>query len=138
MRVPAASRVIVHGVAVVAGAAAGVLGSFVHAYTTHRVPVGLLVALALSLAVFGTAGLAGRARSGTLAAAAGWLLAVAYLSLQRPEGDLVVPASTLGYCWLLGGTLVAGVAIALPYSLWAATLGMPPGAEPSEPAPSGR
>lgn len=136
MRVPPAARALVHSVAFVAGAGAGVLGSFVHGYQLHGLPVGLLVALALSLVVFGTAGLAVRARSGALAAASGWLFAVAYLSLQRPEGDLVVPASTLGYLWLFGGTLVAGAAIAVPYSLWPA--GDRSGPEPSAHVPTGR
>jgi Family of unknown function (DUF6113) len=136
VRVPPAVRALLHGVAFVAGAGAGVLGSFVHGYQWHGVPVGLLVALALSLAVFGTAGLAVRARSGAIAAAAGWLLAVGVLSLQRPEGDLVVSASTLGYLWLLGGTVVAGAAIAIPYSLWPA--GDRSVRQPSAHAPTGR
>jgi hypothetical protein len=131
-----AVRAIVQGVAFLAGVAAGVLGSFVHGYQLHGVPVGLLVALALSFVVFGTAGLTVRARSGALAAASGWLLAVAYLSLQRPEGDLVVPASTLGYLWLFGGTAVSGVAIAVPYTQWSAGDRSAP--EPSAGAPTGR
>ncbi|MGZ4611353.1 MAG: DUF6113 family protein [Actinomycetes bacterium] len=135
---PPAVRLTVHGVALVVGAAAGVLGSFVHAYTFHGLPVGLLVALALSLAVFATGGLAAGARSGALAAAAGWLVAVAYLSLQRPEGDLVVPASTLGYCWLFGGTLVAGAALAFPYALWSAADQNRPGSQSSGTRPFGR
>jgi hypothetical protein len=105
----------VHVAALLAGGAVGLLGSFVHGYTTHGVPLGIIVALALSGAVFATSGLAARARSAALFAAGGWLLVVATLSLQRPEGDLVVPASTLGYCWLLGGALVAGVCLAWPY-----------------------
>jgi len=46
----------------------------------------------------------------------GWLVAVLVLASRRPEGDLVVPGSVAGYVWLLGGTLLAGVCVALPYS----------------------
>ena len=76
-------------------------------------PLGLLVAGALSAAVFVTCGLA-LGRPGAVAAAGGWLLVVLLLASQRPEGDLVVPGSTEGYVWLLGGMLVAGACI-LPH-----------------------
>jgi len=98
------------------GIVAGVLGSFVHPVTAWGIPVGLLCALALSGAVFVTAGLAVRSRSGAGAAAAGWLLPVLLFSSPRPEGDLVVPGDALGYAWLFGGVVVAGLAIAWPYS----------------------
>lgn len=134
-----AVRVTVHGIVLVAGVAAGVLGSFVHAYRVSGLPVGLLVALALDLAVLATAGLAAGGRSGALTAAAGWLLTVLALSVQRPEGDLVVPATTLGYSWLFGGTVLAAASLALPYAAWsAASLAPRPGGEASESAPSGR
>ena len=109
-----ASRLLLHGVAGVAGALAGVLGSFVHALPTAGLPGGLLCALALSCAVFVTARLAAGGRSGAAAAAAGWLGPVLLLSAPRPEGDLVVAGSGAGYTWLLGGTLLAGLAIGWP------------------------
>jgi hypothetical protein len=117
----AAARVLGHLLALVAGAAAGLLGSFTFAYTDASVPVGLLVALMLCLAVFVTAGLALKSRGAAGAAMAGWLVTVGLLSMQRPEGDLVVPATTLGYCWLLIGVLVAGLSLAVPYASLAAT-----------------
>ena len=98
------------------GIAAGVLGSFVHPVIAWHLPVGLLCALALSGAVFVAAGLAVRSRSGAAAAAAGWLLPVLLFSSPRPEGDLVVPGDALGYAWLFGGVVVAGLAIAWPYA----------------------
>ena len=71
--------------------------------------------LALSAAVFVTCGLL-LGRPGAAAAAIGWLGAVLLMSSRRPEGDLVVPATATGYAWLLVGTLLAGVCVALPYS----------------------
>jgi hypothetical protein len=112
----AAARALGHLLALAAGAAAGVLGSFTFAYTSASLPVGLLVGLFLCLAVFTSAGLALRSRGAAAAAAAGWLVTVGFLSAQRPEGDLIVPATTLGYCWLILGFLVAALSIAVPYA----------------------
>lgn len=97
-----------------AGAAAGLLGSFVHPLTAGLLPFGLLLAGALSAADVVTAGLlAGRA--GAVATGLGWVSAVLVLSGRRPEGDLVVPGTALGYGWLLGGTVLVIGAAALPY-----------------------
>ena len=100
----------------VGGLAAGVLGSFVHASTVGGVPVGLLTGLGLSLAVFVLSGAVLRGRRGVAVATAGWLVAAVMLSLRRPEGDLVVPGTLLGYAWLLGGLVVAALAAAWPYA----------------------
>jgi hypothetical protein len=100
--------------AAAAGAGAGVLGSFVHPLDLAGLPVGLAVAAALSAGVFVTTGLL-LDRPGAAAAALGWLVAVLVLASRRPEGDLVVPGSVAGYVWLLGGTLLAGGCVALPY-----------------------
>src|SRR5471032_2696785 len=126
----AAARALGHLLALAAGAAAGVLGSFTFAYTSASLPVGLLVGLFLCLAVFSAAGLALRSRGAAAAAAAGWLVTVGFLSVQRPEGDLIVPATTLGCCWLIFGFLVAALSIAVPY----AALSMIPGvaAQPAD------
>lgn len=112
---PTTPRLLRHGLALVLGAVAGILGSFVHAQRVAGLPGGLLAALALSAAVFVAAGLLVAARSGAAAAAAGWFLVVLLLSAPRPEGDLVVAGNALGYGWLLGGTVVAGLAVARPY-----------------------
>ena len=145
---PAAARALGHILVLAAGVAAGVLGSFTFASTRWGLPVGLLVALCLCLVVFVGAGLLLRSRGAAAAAAAGWLLTVGVLSMQRPEGDLVVPATTLGYCWLLVGTLVAGLSLAVPYTAIMAEApgdgrrrGLPadaPAAESSGTAPAGR
>jgi hypothetical protein len=110
-------RLVLAGVvAAVGGFGAGLLGSFVHAATSYGVPVGLLAALGLSLAVFATAGLATRSRGPVAGAVVGWATVVLLLTVRRPEGDLVVPGTVLGYAWLLGGTVIAGAAVSWPYA----------------------
>src|SRR6187401_1831698 len=109
-------RVLVGVVAVLAGLAVGLIGSFVHPITAYGVPVGLLAGLVLTLAVCATAGFATGSRGPAAGAALGWVFAVFLLSTRRPEGDLVVPGTLLGYVWLLGGTLVAGAAASWPYA----------------------
>lgn len=120
---PVAVRALLLVPAALAGALAGLLGSFVHALEPAGLPLGLLVAGALSAAVFVTSGLA-LGRPGAVAAAGGWLLVVLLLASQRPEGDLVVPGSVEGYLWLLGGMLVAGLCIVPRYR--------PPGRRPPD------
>jgi hypothetical protein len=139
-----AARALGYLVALVAGAAAGLLGSFTFAYTRAQLPVGLLVGLCLCLAVFVAAGLLLRSRGAAAVAVAGWLLMVGLLSMQRPEGDLVVPATALGYSWLLVGTVVAGLSLVVPYAAIstaprrARTAADAPVEESSGRAPSGR
>lgn len=129
---PAAVRALLLLAAAVAGAAAGLLGSFVHPLNVLVLPVGLLLGYALSAAVFVTAGLL-LGRAGAVAAGAGWVVTVLLLASPRPEGDLVVPGSTTGYLWLFGGTLLAAGCMALPYPR------LPrPGAAPSANPGSGR
>jgi hypothetical protein len=111
-----AARVLGHVLALAAGAAAGVLGSFTFGYAQGWVPVGLVVALSLSLAVFVSAGLFLRSRGAAAVAVAGWFAMVMVMLMSRPEGDLIVPATGLGYGWLFGGTLVAGLSLAVPYA----------------------
>jgi Family of unknown function (DUF6113) len=114
--VPGVNRAV-HALLVVAaalaGATAGVLGSFVHALEVGWVPVGLLVGLALSGSVVMSCRLLA-GRSAAVAAALGWLVAVLVLSGQRPEGDLVVANTAAGQVWLFAGTALVGACIALP------------------------
>lgn len=117
-------RVLAGAVAVLGGVAVGLIGSFAHAITAYGVPVGLLAGLLLTVAVCASAGLATGSRGPAACAALGWVAVVFLLSARRPEGDLVVPGSSLGYVWLLGGTLAAGVAACWPY---ASTGPSPPG-----------
>jgi hypothetical protein len=114
--VPGVSRAV-HALlvvaAAVAGATAGVLGSFVHPLEVGRVPVGLVVGLALSGSVVVLARLLA-GRSAALSAAVGWLAAVLVLAGQRPEGDLVVANNVAGQVWLFAGTALVGACIVLP------------------------
>jgi hypothetical protein len=126
----ALARVLGYLLALVAGVTAGVLGSFTFAYMRGPLPVGLLVALCLCLAAFVASGLLLRSRAAAVVATSGWLVSVGLLSMQRPEGDLIVPATTLGYCWLLVGTLVAGLSLAVPYA--AISAGRSGSGEPSD------
>jgi hypothetical protein len=121
---PRPRRVLAGAVAALAGVATGLIGSFAHAIRAYGVPVGLLAGVLLTLAVCATAGLATGSRGPAACAAMGWVSIVFLLSTRRPEGDLVVPGSLLGYTWLLGGTLVAGAAVSWPY---ASTGPSPPG-----------
>jgi hypothetical protein len=99
--------------AALAGATAGVLGSFVHPIEVGWVPVGLVLGLAVSgLVVVLARLLAGR--SAAVFAALGWLAAVLVLAGQRPEGDLVVANNVAGQVWLFAGTALVGACIVLP------------------------
>jgi hypothetical protein len=109
-------RLLAGAAGALAGGLAAVLGSFAHAATAGGAPAGLAAALGLSFACFVTTGLAARRRGPVALAAAAWVLVVLVLSLRRPEGDLVVPGTALGYAWLLGGTLAAAAAVSLPYA----------------------
>jgi len=112
-----------------AGALAGLLGSFVHPRTFAHLPVGLVVALALSGLVFVMAGLL-LGRPGAIAAAGGWLVPVLLFATQRPEGDLVVPATLAGYGWLLGGFVLAVGCVVPRYRRPGAPPAVPPSALP--------
>ena len=101
--------------AVVGGLACGLLGSFVHGYRFHGWPLGLIAALGLLLSVLVTSGLLAGTRAGAAVAAVCWLAMVVLLSSPRPEGDLIVPGSGLGYAWLLGGMVVGVVGVLWPY-----------------------
>lgn len=114
-RVPPVLRLLLALAAAVAGVAVGTVGSFLHPLRLIALPVGLVVGLVLSTAVVVAAGSLAGTRAAALGAAAGWLGAVLVMSARRPEGDLVVAGSLLGYAWLLAGVVTVGAAVALPY-----------------------
>ncbi|TDD77803.1 DUF6113 family protein [Actinomadura rubrisoli] len=94
------------------GGVFGLLGSFAQDWTTGGVPVASAVLVAL---VFGMVRLAGWGMGGRLGAmvpAVVWGIAVFAMSMQRPEGDLVVPATLAGYVYIIGGMVAAVLAVA--------------------------
>jgi len=113
---PAAVRALGCLLAVAAGVAAGLLGSFIFLYTYASLPVGLLVALGLNFAVFVTAGLLLRSRGAAALAAVGWFVTALVVASVRPGGDVIVPNTLLGNGWLPLGMLVAGASLAIPYA----------------------
>lgn len=108
--------------ALVAGAlgiGVGLLGALAHSMSVRMLglslPVGLLPALAGLAGLLVGTGTILRSRLVLLAPAAGWALAVFPLAVPRPEGDLVVAASASGYVFLLGGAVLIGACLTLPY-----------------------
>ncbi|MCK9792249.1 DUF6113 family protein [Isoptericola sp. 4D.3] len=101
--------------ALVLGAVVGVLGTVAHRTQWNDLPLGVVLALAITLS---TAVLC-RAWAGLgplLAAAAGWVVAVQVLSVAGPGGDVLVPAQAVGLVWTYGGVAMFLVAAFLPRS----------------------
>lgn len=104
------------GMALTPGRAVALLGLFVLGVLVGAAgallqggwfPAGLLLALLGAAGLFhGGARLTG-GRSGALAPAAGWVLAVILLTASRPEGDFLFGAGIGSYLFLLGGMAVA-------------------------------
>lgn len=77
-------------------------------------PGGLLFAL-LAVGALCYGGLKGTGtRAGAVTAAAGWLIAVLWLTTARPEGDFVFGAGVGSYIFLLGGMGVAVMSATVP------------------------
>ncbi|MDK1476247.1 DUF6113 family protein [Streptomyces sp. 549] len=120
------ARLAAHAGLVVLGAVVGTAALLVQGGWP---PGGLLLALAASVGVFAGGALLTRARSGAVAAAAGWVLAVLYLVLfPRPEGDFLIAAGLGSDIFLLVGVLTAVVCATL------APPGQPRLGRPREPA----
>jgi hypothetical protein len=97
------------GLAVVVGAVTGVLGAFVHQQVLvlgAALPVGLVLAPLIQIGGLRWArDLDGR--TGPWICSAGWVVAVLVLSLPRLSGDIVIPATAVGYAFLAVGLAVA-------------------------------
>lgn len=104
------------GWAAVAGVTTGVTGSFVHGLSSYGVPVGLILAVAVTAATFAVAGALAGSRLGAGVAVTAWLLPVLFLSTPRGGGDLVIAGTPAGYAWLIAGAVVSVVSIARPYA----------------------
>jgi hypothetical protein len=95
------------------GGVFGVVGSFAQGWSLGGVPV---AAIALVALVFAMAWLSGRGMGGRLGAtipAVVWGVVVFVLSMRRPEGDLVVPATLAGYVFIIGGMVAAVIGVML-------------------------
>ncbi|MFJ9578556.1 DUF6113 family protein [Streptomyces sp. NPDC101191] len=93
-----------YAVLVVLGTLVGAAGSLVQA---AWFPVGLLLALLGSAAVFYGGRRATRNQLGVAAAGGGWLVAIVLLSFGRPEGDGLFGGGIGEMVFLLGGMAVA-------------------------------
>lgn len=91
----------------VLGAVYGLVGSFVQDWTVAGVPVASIVLVVALFALVRLAGWGMGGRTGAVIPAFLWLIVVFVMSLQRPEGDLVVPATVAGYVYIIGGLLAA-------------------------------
>jgi hypothetical protein len=105
--------------ALVLGGLAGVVGSFLQAVTVAfgplELPIGLVLALALSVGIFIWAGLATGSRIGAAVAFLSWLVAVVFMSMKRSEGDLVLTAQLIPLAWIFGGMVLGTVCVYVRY-----------------------
>lgn len=101
--------------ALVAGVIAGALGSYAQQYVVGgvRLPAGVALGLLLLAATTLVVHLGLHSRLGCTAVAVGWFAVVTMASSRRREGDVLVPGDARGWSFLLGGTAVLGLAIAL-------------------------
>ncbi|MFF8725149.1 DUF6113 family protein [Streptomyces sp. NPDC015171] len=104
LRPPSAGRAAALAGLVVLGAAVGLAGALVQA---AWFPGGLLLALAGAAGLFLGGSYALGSRSGAVAPAAGWIVAVVLLTTTRPEGDFLFGAGGGSYLFLLGGMALA-------------------------------
>jgi hypothetical protein len=106
-----AGRITAYVVLFVLGALVSVCGSFVQTLWT---PVGLLLALAATGAVF----YGGLRVTGTKLGAgipvAGWFLALMVLMVPRPEGDNVLWPTLASYAYLFVGSVLGVICATLP------------------------
>ncbi|MFD8230595.1 DUF6113 family protein [Streptomyces sp. NPDC059696] len=110
MRPPTAGRVGACLGFFALGAVAAVAGALVQ---PGWFPAGLLLALAGEAGAVLGGSLVLRGRAGSVAAAAGWMLAVVLLTASRPEGDFLFAAGSGSYLFLLGGIAVAVICATL-------------------------
>jgi hypothetical protein len=103
-----------------AGLLLGVLGAFLVPERVFGVPwPGAAVAALGNLALCFLGGRGTRTRLGATAPAVGWFVVAIFASMQRPEGDLVIPgtvpnAPALGYAGLaffVAGAIAAAVGV---------------------------
>lgn len=102
-----------YGMLGVLGAVLGLVGSFSYPWTFGSLPIAALLLVGVNLGALLLAGRGMGGKLGALVPAVTWLLVVTILQGRRTEGDLVITATGPGYLFMLGGTLVALLAIML-------------------------
>lgn len=112
--------------ALLGGVLVGVVGCFQHTRELGPLPLGLLLGLLAVFAVVVAGGVLVAGRVGAALALLGWLVPTVVLSLSGPGSDVVLPADGLGYGWLLGGALAAGLALVPDHAALARRLGIAP------------
>jgi hypothetical protein len=102
------------------GLVVGGLGAFAYATRVHGLTVGVVVALLAQSGVVAAAGVWNAARSAAALPVLGWVVSVLVFASERPEGDVIIAPTPLGYVYLIGGLVLLGGLIALPYERIAA------------------
>lgn len=95
------------------GFAYGLFGAFHQDWTVGTWP---LPAIGLCVVLFGLvygAGFGMGSKLGAVVPAAVWMVVTFVMSSKQSEGDLVVPGTTAGYVYIIGGMVAALLAIAL-------------------------
>jgi hypothetical protein len=116
---PRALTVIGYLALFVLGAVQGVIGSF--QYSRSPAP---FIAILLVLILFATCVLAGlglRTYSAGILPALGWVIASFILAMPRPNGSVIIEASSAGQWYLYGGALAAAAGAAVAFYLWLRT-----------------
>jgi hypothetical protein len=98
-----------------AGLFVGSLGAFAYPTRIHGVPVGVPVALLAEGGVVAAAGIWNAARSAAVLTVFGWVISVLVFATERPEGDVIIAPTHVGYAYLLGGLLLFTGLSMLPY-----------------------
>ncbi|MFC4911187.1 DUF6113 family protein [Actinomadura gamaensis] len=104
---------LAYGVLAVLGFVFGLVGAFCQDWSVASLP---LPAIGLCVLLFGLVFGAGFGMGGKLGAvvpAATWMIVTFVMSSKQAEGDLVVPGSTAGYVYIIGGMVAALLAIAV-------------------------
>ncbi|NHC45752.1 DUF6113 family protein [Motilibacter aurantiacus] len=108
-RADVAAAAVASVLGAVLGLVTGVAGSFLQESRPGGLPAGLVAGLVASGAAVVLAGSLTRSLVPSLVTPLAWAAAALPLAAARPEGDVVVPGDTIGYCWAYGGMLVVGL-----------------------------
>jgi hypothetical protein len=107
----------------VLGLAQGVIGSFQYGQSTTP-----LIAIIFILILFATCALAGwgvRTYAAGILPALGWVVASFILAMPRPNGSVIIEASSAGEWYLYGGALAAAAGAAVSFYTWIRTRSRP-------------